>query len=80
MDVDSAQNDEGISGLVEVLLYEVSDDDDSDKTWRPICGSTQYDSNNAETACHQLGYNAMSNYTTVWVASWNSNMVESESG
>ena len=64
-DVDSTQNDNGISGLVEVLLYEVSNDDNSDKTWRSICGSTQYNSNNAETACHQLGYNTVSSYTTV---------------
>ena len=61
--VDSAQMD-GSSGLVEVL-YQVNDDDINNKTWQAICGSTQYDSINAETACQQLGYNTVSSYTTV---------------
>ena len=63
-DVDSSQNSIG-SGLVEVV-YQVNNNVNN-KTWQAICGSSQHDSNNAATACQQLGYNTVTSYTTMYV-------------
>ena len=60
-DIDLAEN----GGLVEVV-YQINDDVNN-KTWQAICGSSQYDSNNAATACQQLGYNSVTSYTTMYV-------------